>query len=882
MNTSKYWSPHNYLGWLRHILMATFTFFLVVSSASASIDFCWKDSYGRGVGTIPDTCSSGMQKEGALCYEPCKAGYESSTWGACLQKCTNGLTDQGLFCRKVEYHVSEYPWQFGDALNDSGMFSRCEAKHGKDKCWKPLLVAVEKCKAGYEHILGFCRPKTAPDCKTLGYAGQFDLSCTKNTYFKTPVAAKCSSDKENDAGLCYKKCESGSDGVGPVCWSYCTANTLPIECGAGCAADATACATQTTNLVMSVLDSAVSIAATIGTMGVATAIKQTTLSTTKAALKEGGKATIREMAKQAGKISKGVALETAKQQIKGIVVKNGFEYTATGASAISNGMSLFSNISDISKGNYESEEQRDFMIAQEVLNNVALLDPSGIVGVIAAYTKPKCSVLAKGEVPLDGYAGPTEAYLAEYDTFNALLNARVGIAQIKLNDIEQERSENSRAITDLVFPFIEINLARSKETRARRDSLYSSLQQAKAKNSGATTDSDEMIYLRELIGKSKTELEELQSQYPQIGEGKSPSLPKDVADKVKVLKAVNFNSARDAAKVELTAAQRKLNNAKALFTEIVEKRKTQAFWALSPSSGYAEGLDFNAAKAYCVSNNGQLATKQQLVDANQYRGFSMCASGWLADGSAGYVMAGTQAGCGQNGFNSSGYPAKTSKQASYCVGPTLPDGVDDKLIMQPKQVTAAITRGNGKASYLFYSNGTYAKTSANRSSGFDTGYPQKMPGGWVGIPANWHYSIDAALPYQATTKGYMWRDGQYLRLNDVTKDSGYPTAMSGGWINMPGSWGGNVDAAIHYQPNNKHYFFKGNEYVRLTGTKVDAGYPVKLPGGWQGMPADFANGIDAATFRNGQVYMIKGSQYIRFTGTKVDAGYPKSMSNWPQ
>lgn len=88
--------------------------------------------------------------------------------------------------------------------------------------------------------------------------------------------------------------------------------------------------------------------------------------------------------------------------------------------------------------------------------------------------------------------------------------------------------------------------------------------------------------------------------------------------------------------------------------------------------------------------------------------------------------------------------------------------------------------------------------------------------------------------------------------------------------------------AIHYPPTNKHYFFKGNEYVRLTGTKVDAGYPTKLPGGWVGMPADFVQGIDAATYRNGHVYMIKGDSYIRFTGTKVDMGYPKPMSNWPQ
>ena len=34
--------------------------------------FCWKDSYGRGVGKIPTGCPSGYRLEAGLCYEPCK------------------------------------------------------------------------------------------------------------------------------------------------------------------------------------------------------------------------------------------------------------------------------------------------------------------------------------------------------------------------------------------------------------------------------------------------------------------------------------------------------------------------------------------------------------------------------------------------------------------------------------------------------------------------------------------------------------------------------------------------------------------------------------------------------------------------------------------
>jgi len=198
-----------------------------------------------------------------------------------------------------------------------------------------------------------------------------------------------------------------------------------------------------------------------------------------------------------------------------------------------------------------------------------------------------------------------------------------------------------------------------------------------------------------------------------------------------------------------------------------------------------------------------------------------------------------------------------------------------------KRVTAALTRASGGATYLFYSDGSYARTSKNRSSGIDSGYPAALPGGWGGIATNWFNNIDAALPYQSTTQGYMWSGGDYLKLNDTRVQSGYPKNMPGGWKNMPSQWQGHVDAAIYYPANEKHYMFKGNEYIRLTGVTVDTGYPAKLPGGWRGMPSHFASGIDAATFRNNHTYMIKGPEYIRFTGTQIDSGYPKLMTVWP-
>lgn len=60
-------------------------------------EFCWKDSYGRGVGIIPTDCGS-KRKLGLLCYDHCPHGY-SPVGLNCNQNCLDGWADQGLFCR---------------------------------------------------------------------------------------------------------------------------------------------------------------------------------------------------------------------------------------------------------------------------------------------------------------------------------------------------------------------------------------------------------------------------------------------------------------------------------------------------------------------------------------------------------------------------------------------------------------------------------------------------------------------------------------------------------------------------------------------------------------------------------------------------------------
>lgn len=90
-------------------------------------EFCWKDTYGRGVGVVPSVCPSDKDKIGALCYSKCPANYKRVGFD-CQQNCptTGGWADQGLFCRLVEYgRGGGYAWKAKDGVNDRGMYNRC-------------------------------------------------------------------------------------------------------------------------------------------------------------------------------------------------------------------------------------------------------------------------------------------------------------------------------------------------------------------------------------------------------------------------------------------------------------------------------------------------------------------------------------------------------------------------------------------------------------------------------------------------------------------------------------------------------------------------------------------------------------------------------------
>ena len=76
---------------------------------------------------------------------------------------------------------------------------------------------------------------------------------------------KCASNKEKDAGLCYKRCRDSFNGVGPVCWGQPPRvdGKRWVGCGMGAATDKGTCASTIMDQVTGPLEVA-SWAVTLG------------------------------------------------------------------------------------------------------------------------------------------------------------------------------------------------------------------------------------------------------------------------------------------------------------------------------------------------------------------------------------------------------------------------------------------------------------------------------------------------------------------------------------------------------------------------------------------------------------------------------------------
>lgn len=236
-------------------------------------DVCYKESATRGAGKIPTACPDGSENQAGLCYSRCRAGHSGSVT-MCVPDCPPGFRNDGLHCAKGAPYGrgAGYAWQFGDALNDTGMIKRCEAASGAGNCEKNGLIFYPKCKAGYVAVgANICSPQCPSGMVDIG------VSCQKVTYDRGvgKIPNICPAGQVNDAGLCYPACAGGQTGIGPVCWADACPANFPVKCGAMCARNKDQCAKVTTTMVTApfkAVASIVGMALTAGATGAITPV----------------------------------------------------------------------------------------------------------------------------------------------------------------------------------------------------------------------------------------------------------------------------------------------------------------------------------------------------------------------------------------------------------------------------------------------------------------------------------------------------------------------------------------------------------------------------------------------------------------------------------
>lgn len=361
---------------------ASLSWILLVSVLTTSVsfaqerEFCWKDSYGRGVGKLPTSCDAGQEMIGAFCYDRCPAGMQRFGFD-CHSVCPEGFRDDGLFCRNAEYgRGAGYSWWFRDGFSSEGMLQRCGADNSQG-CEMNGAIAYPKCARGY-HAVGccICRPDV-PDCTKLGLAGNLDLSCAKKIQIGAPKLGACPGEIM-DAGLCYGACQANYSGVGPVCWGdppkSPPADKDWVNCGMGAAKDSMTCGLVIFNQVASVGQLAIT-AATLGSSMLG--------NTGASAATNAGK--IAQLTELYDKLVKGY--DAAK---KAYPVIQGAEKAYEVGSNLNDLRKTISTLST-AKDTVENKAALAEDITRVAAQIAALVDTSGVSGTVAAYTYPKCS-----------------------------------------------------------------------------------------------------------------------------------------------------------------------------------------------------------------------------------------------------------------------------------------------------------------------------------------------------------------------------------------------------------------------------------------------------------------------------------------------------------
>lgn len=376
-------------------------------------------------------CPSGFTNMGTYCYKwvpaesrplsdaTCPNGYFKGFLGRCYVNCRAGYTNNGDFCGRGDDHLG-----LGAVVCPAGYF----------KSVVPVASCFMNCKNQYHNTGETCLSE--------------NTFYNRNFYSMAPGVGKlCPAGTERDPsdvlniGLCYTKCRDGYEGAVTTCFQKCPIGW--VNCGLACAINSETCAEVTINQIFSVVTLAANIASlgltSTGTAGAGQAIKfgYKTLVSSGSTL---GEYTI--------KLVKGLqswqVLDDAGQLVKNVTiyqrVKNTFiggtdfkfdvnilqttnqMYTDVanyvGAIETDFPTSTSQEINDLINSKYSPEAAKfikqqwakfkikelsspdGFQIASDVLSTLSLGDPTGVLSVVEAFTKPICKDLFLYPLPL--------------------------------------------------------------------------------------------------------------------------------------------------------------------------------------------------------------------------------------------------------------------------------------------------------------------------------------------------------------------------------------------------------------------------------------------------------------------------------------------------
>eukprot|EP00798_Chlamydomonas_sp_ICE-L_P011797 gene11797-16073_t len=347
--------------------------------------FCWKDSYGRGVGTIPGRvadCPSTYTNNGATCGR----GADSISAGSLVADCPSGYTNMGLTCYR------------GPSTYSKGCTT---------------IFKKFSCSSGYTDNGCFCG-------RGASSLGPSSMVCPSG-YFRSSITARC-----------HKNCPSGYTNTGETCFrGVSTLGMGSMTCKtAACAKTSADCGFAVADQIIAPLV----VAANVFTLGIAkagsTAVEGTTnavrvgnkfvVSSTKAGrfflravnllqsvqpggLKNGANIVKRIIHARTGKAYK-VVLLTSKvgsetyQAMQNYRRAYAEDFAAQTSVEINNmldsyfvpatALFLKEAWSDVQMK--EMAAANGWQIADTALAAASIVDITGILGVVSAYAKPIC------------------------------------------------------------------------------------------------------------------------------------------------------------------------------------------------------------------------------------------------------------------------------------------------------------------------------------------------------------------------------------------------------------------------------------------------------------------------------------------------------------